>query len=865
MAGVIKVLLSMRHRQLPPHIHLKELNPLITLSDEQRIRIPTSLTPWVPDSSSRDMLIAGVSTFGFSGTNAHIVFQSWGHGSTSDRNVDATPTKSSFVILPLSAQNEESLLQLGVKYDLLLAEAPEENLNLASLCYTAAVGRTHFKASRTAVVGDSVESLRASLALLRPASQAHTSSRVGAETPRVVFCFSGQGSEYRGMGKELWAHGATFRESLIECDALWQDILRNHESGQERKAGGQTPSLLSVIFPEEGERTTPSPSARLEATCNAQPALLAFEYALVQQWRAWEVTPAMVLGHSLGEITAAVVAGVLSLREGLALAGSRGWWMEKTRVEGGAMAAVFESHEEVKEMVRHVMSVEGEGVVCIAAVNGPTSVVVSGSTERVHQVLREAEARGKNFRQLDMRCAFHSPLLDPAMGPWRKEVAAILQENAAVQHETAQPILISNTVAGAITREQARDPEHWIGHALGPVLLWPSVVNLIKQGSAELTRKTVFLEIGPASMLVSLITRGLSSVLMSSSAVSAVPSMVKDKDSWRSVLDALGRVYTAGVNVDWPSVFDDIQTQPGIEPLRIVPVPTYPFRRIQCWMGPYGSPRLGIVAKGDAAIRSWIPPDKPDHRYFAWSPTNGDAEALSQHLFRGYAVLPAAAMLSLVHSFSRGNNIGVKELSIFSRVTLPLTSEWDVQMVEDKSNSTFDLYYAADSSKGLYHKFATSRNNSTTIPREPGIPLLHLKEKCTRELSPAALYAKLFEGGLEYGTLFKGVTGLWTNASGALLLAALKVPRYSQDGLSSFLPAVWVIDAMLHAAGGFGLIEERRKSFLPVSFEDAVFRWPVDLREDETLWCTHLLHQSSDEKSLITEVKMRGHLFKHRN
>ena len=389
IAGLLKVVVALENKQIPPHLHLQKKNPYIEW-DSLPITIPTALTPWQPIHGKR---IAGVSSFGFSGTNAHVIVEEPPATATA-----AAATDRPIHLLALSAKTGGALKRLAKDYaDYLAAHA---GAPLPDVCFTANVGRSHFP-YRAAILGETRDQFESALRGLTQGDQPPNlvmGEALDLKPPAVAFLFTGQGSQYVGMGRTLYETSPTFKRALDRCD----EILRPH---LER-------SLLSVLYPEKPA------SSPLDQTCYTQPALFAIEYALAELWRSWGVRPSFVMGHSVGEYVAACVAGVFSLEDGLKLIAERGRLMQSLPSRG-KMAAVFASRERV------AAAMASSTQVSFAAINGPGSVVISGDATEVQQVLSRLAKDDIMSKELVVSHAFHSSLIEPILGEFEKRAAGI--------------------------------------------------------------------------------------------------------------------------------------------------------------------------------------------------------------------------------------------------------------------------------------------------------------------------------------------------------------------------------------------------------------------------------------------------------
>src|ERR1051325_5610524 len=378
VAGLIKTVLMLQHGEIAPHLNFKEPSPHIAWQ-ELPVRVATARTSWAGIDGRR---IAGISSFGLSGTNAHVIVEEAPLAASSKAEVER-----GVEVLALSAKTEGALQEMSAR----LAQyvRGHEAVGLSDLCYSANSGRSHF-AQRVAFVSRTREQLLEQL----ESAEGVVRGRVGQRAPKVAFLFSGQGSQYVGMGQQLLKTGGVYREVLLECEELLRPYLEQ--------------PLLRVLSGEAGAEL-------LLQTKYTQPALFAVEYALARQWQSWGVEPALLLGHSIGEYVAACVAGAFTLADGLKLVAARGRLMQE-RCERGAMLAVNASEARVRAELTGL-----EEEVWIAALNGPEQVVLSGLREVMERVQPRLEARGLRVKRLAVEQGFHSGLMEPML----EEFAAV--------------------------------------------------------------------------------------------------------------------------------------------------------------------------------------------------------------------------------------------------------------------------------------------------------------------------------------------------------------------------------------------------------------------------------------------------------
>jgi len=539
IVGLIKVILAMQHEAIPAHLHLQQPNPHIAW-DQIPVQVTTALTPWPKGDNPR---LAGVSSFGLSGINAHLIVEESPHDFRLpiadlrlDDSTDANNLKSkiqnpkSLHLLTLSAKSDAALAALKERYIDHFAAHPQ--LDLADVCFTANTGRDHFT-HRLAVVA-------ASLADAGTALQNATSSVVAAD-PKVAFLFTGQGAQYAHMGRELYNTQPIFRQTIDRCDELLQPYLGR--------------SLLTILYPG------PTDDADLiNQTVYTQPALFAIEYALAKLWEAWGIQPALVMGHSVGEYVAACVAGVFTLEDGLKLIAARSRLMGALP-QSGSMVAIMAPVMEVADALAPAAA-----TVSIAAVNGPQNVVISGETQAVQQVAAQFAARGIKTTPLTVSHAFHSPLMEPML-------AQFAQVASEITYTPPRIHLVSN-LTGTVVREEVATSDYWCHHVRQPVLFASGMETLAQRGV------TAFVEIGPKPILLGMgrqcLEHGEQSTIAGAlrarqSTIAWLPSLRPEQD-WRQLLSTVGALHTHGVAVEWDAFH-------GAGLRCRVPLPTYPFQR----------------------------------------------------------------------------------------------------------------------------------------------------------------------------------------------------------------------------------------------------------------------------------------------
>ncbi len=434
IAGLIKTVLSLQHQQIPPHLHIETPNPIIPW-DRLPVDVVTRLSPFPQVDDKR---LAGVSSFGISGTNAHVIVE---EAPVVEKPAAAAPERP-LQVLALSAKTQPALSDLARRYEAFLAV--DDPADIADICTTAHQGRTHFE-HRLRVIAGSKAELRDQLSAVQ-AGQESAGVRQGQMTakPRLAFLFTGQGSQYVDMGHQLYDTHPGFRDTLEHC----HELLRPHLDQP----------LLDVLYPANTDT-----AALLSQTAYTQPALFALEYALAKLWQSWGITPDVVMGHSVGEYVAACVAGVFSLEAGLSLIAARGRLMQALPATG-AMAAVLADEARVREALEPVRE-----RVDIAALNGPEQVVISGEREAVAALVEQFEAQGIRSQPLLVQQGARHLLLLGRRVPSpeaQAELDALRQMGADIQ-VVPTDVAVASQVADALARIDAAHPLRGIIHAAG--------------------------------------------------------------------------------------------------------------------------------------------------------------------------------------------------------------------------------------------------------------------------------------------------------------------------------------------------------------------------------------------------------------
>lgn len=523
VAGLMKIVLCMMHNEIPSNLHFEKLNPNVSVHNSS-ILIPEKNTHWQSKNGPR---VAGLSSFGFSGTNVHVVMKE-----APSRELETVENDPPVQLMTLSGKDETSVKNLAGQYGEYLKEQPKASL--ADFCHTARACRAHFQVRR-AFVTESIEQTSGYLKQLANGSpdEAFLSGEFsGTEQPEIAFLFTGQGSQYTGMGRELYENQPIFRKVLHDCDDVLRDYLEK--------------PLLSVIYPEKEN------DAYLHETAYTQPALFAVEYAISELWRSWGIEPAMVLGHSIGEYVAACVAGVFDLEDGLRLIAERGRLIQALP-KNGKMAVIFTESSKLETFIARY-----QHDVSIAVINGPENTVISGKSEPVDAILEELDGQGIAWHQLTVSHAFHSPLMTPMLDEFEQFASTIEFKDPSIE-------LISN-VTGTVATAEVKTAKYWRDHVRNAVRFAGGMEALDNLGCK------IFLEIGPNPILI-----GMGRQCLRKKNHLWLTSLKKDQGDWHTILGSLGEMYVRGFQINWKGLDRDF-------PRRHLHIPGYPFQRESYWL-----------------------------------------------------------------------------------------------------------------------------------------------------------------------------------------------------------------------------------------------------------------------------------------
>nr|WP_229397820.1 type I polyketide synthase [Micromonospora okii] len=759
VAGVIKMVMAMRHGVVPPTLHVDAPTPEVDWA-AGAVELVTEARPWPAVDRPRR---SAVSSFGVSGTNAHVVVEQAPAPQPAPADA-APPVRRPVVPVAVSARDAAALAAQAGRWAAWLDAEPDARP--VDVAFSSVTARSALD-SRAVVVAADRDDLLAGLRALAAGSPsgAVVAGQATARGPLAVL-FSGQGAQRAGMGRELYAEFPVFASALDEVCAQLDPLLPR--------------PLKSVLFADE--------AGLIDQTVFTQAGLFAVEVALFRLVESFGIVPDFVGGHSIGEVTAAHVAGVLSLADACALVAARGRLMQALPA-GGGMLAVAASEADV------LASIEGLDRVGIAAVNGPTSVVVSGAVDVLDEVERVWRERGARTRRLTVSHAFHSPLMEPMLDEFRTVLAGLTFE---------APLLpvVSNVTGALADADELRTPGYWVRHVREAVRFADGVAALRAAGAG------VYLEIGPAAVLTAM----TADVLPDGGDTLAVAAQRKDRSEAHALLAALAELHVNGVPVTWAQWFDGTGA-------RQVDLPTYAFQHQRYWpeagagwtgdvtavgLRPARHPLLG-AAVGVAHAEGFLFTGRLARRTHPW---------ISDHVVFDTVLLPGTGFVEL--ALQAGAHVGadhVRELTLESPLILPETGGVDIQLwigpADETGCRSVSLHSAPDDdapAEGVGERTWT-RNASGVLATGPATPagppgwadLAAWPPPGATEVGTDDLYGNLAAQGYDYGPSFIALRTAWRRGDDLFAELALPETPAAEAGGYGLHPAL--LDAALHTLG----------------------------------------------------------------
>ncbi|WP_455754613.1 SDR family NAD(P)-dependent oxidoreductase [Streptomyces roseolus] len=742
VGGVIKMVEAMRHGVLPRTLHIDEPTPHVDW-ESGAVELLAEETPWPEADRPRR---AGVSSFGFGGTNAHVIIEQpsapvVAEDETAEQPTPAAPAVDLPVVpWPISGKTPEALTAQA--RNLLTAlEAPGAGLRPVDVGFSLAAGRAVLD-HRAVVVGDDRETLLSGLRALAEGGTAASVAVGAGRSGKTAFLFTGQGAQRAGMGLELADAFPEFAEAFDEVVGVLDGLLKV--------------SLREVIASGEN----------LDRTGMTQPALFAVEVALYRLVESWGVRPDFVAGHSIGELAAAHVAGVLSLEDAARLVVARASLMDALP-SGGAMVAVQATEAEVLPLL--------EGRVAVAAVNGPTSVVISGDEDAVLAVAEKLREQGRKTKRLTVSHAFHSPHMDGMLDAFRKEAAKLTYAEPAI------PVV--STLTGRLAEgDDLRTPEYWADQVRGAVRFADAV------GTLETAGVGVFLELGPDGVLSAMAAESVQEGTV-------VAGLRRDRSEPETLVAALGQLHAAGVTVDWDAYF-----APAL-PSRVT-LPTYAFQTQRYWLE--SGPAAPVDSSGHPLLGAAVTVAGSDDTLFTSRISRHTHPWLSDHRVLDTDLFPGTGFVEL--ATAAGERLGagrVEDLTLAAPLVLPASGGVQIQVLvggaDASGRRSVGVYSRPDGDDAAAGRPWAAHATGTLAPAGTETPegLAAWPPVGAQEAELDGVYARLSELGYGYGPVFQGLRRVWKAEGELFAEVALGEEQRADAARFGLHPAL--LDAALHS------------------------------------------------------------------
>ena len=796
IAGLIKVVLSLQHEQIPPHLHLKQLNPYINWADFP-LTIPTEGKTWANGTRQR---LAGVSSFGFSGTNAHVVVEEGvsllnpplERGEVKPPSVPPNQgggkNPESYHLFTLSAKSKSALRELTQIYHQFLQQQPDSCFG--DICLSVKVRRSHFKHRLAILVQNKAELSDKLHNFENIADKAHVylGNPENASPTKIAFLFTGQGSQYLDMGRELYETQPVFRQHCDRCFAILESYL-------------DLP-LKNIIYPQSGSRfkdsqdeqdyfNFPIPNSQiLDQTIYTQPALFVIEYALAQLWMSWGVKPDVVIGHSIGEYVAATIAGVFNLEDGLKLVANRGRLMQELPPHG-VMVAISADAEKVGKIIAPLQT-----KVAIATINSSENTVISGEKEAIAEAINKLEASNFKTKKLNVSHAFHSPLMEPILADFE----GVAKE---INYHKPQIKFISN-LTGNLAQTDITTPQYWCNHIVQPVKFAEGIATLANLG------KYTWIEVGAKPTLLGIIRTN-----PQYSQILALPSLRPNQENWESMLSSLAQLYVWGYKINWQGFEKGYQNHQ-------VSLPTYPFQRQRYWFSP-AKPKISASGQSREHFLLGNQLRLATSETIIWENylNQRTPNYLEAHQVLEKVIFPSSGYVEMALTagkiVTKSEEVYLQNIIIQQALVL-LDSEVTVQLVLTKIGEqeykfeilslNFDLNWITHAQGNLS---TGNQLNYTTTNLE------QYRQEISQRINLNTYYQSLSERGLEYGLDFRVIAQLYSHDNRAL--GQIKLPDNLINEANHYIIHPVLLDACLQIAGA--TINEKNNSvtYLPIAID----------------------------------------------
>ncbi len=798
-AGLIKAALCLKNRQIPPNLHFENPNPKIPF-DELPVRVPTALESW-PETTGP--ALAGVNSFGFGGTNAHVIIEE--APKPAAREDDAAEDRNP-VLFPLSARSPQALKEMACRFRDFAASAEDRGASFADMYYSAAFRRSHHEHRLGVAAGSSGElaTLLGAYVNDEPRAAVASGHASAGVRPKLAFVCTGMGPQWWAMGRRLFADEPVFRESILRCD----EVFRKEADW----------SLLMEMMADESQ-------SRMAETQVAQTANFAIQMALAALWKSWGIEPDAIVGHSVGEVSAAYLSGALSLEDAIRVSFHRSR-LQQTTAGRGAMMAVGLAADEVREL----LGLYG-GRISVAAVNGPAATTVSGDPGAIQALGAKLTAAQVFNRPLRVDVAYHSAQMDPLE-------AELLDTLRTLSPRTAT-IPLYSTVTGDRVDGREFDTGYWWRNVREPVEFRKAMESLVRDGF------DCFLEIGPHPVLASSI---VDCVTATGGKAANYCSLRRGEDERTTMLSALGSLYSIGMPVRWEAF--------QCKSARFVRLPQYPWQRERYWSESEESlaDRLGATPHPLLGYR--LAAARP-----VWETEIGahTLSYLSDHAVKGATVFPGAAYAEMALAAGRevfgSGDFAVERIQFERALFLPDGERPKVQTSVDAEGASFEIH--SRTGAGGWARNAAGQLAQRSAQARTAIDQSEIAQRCAPPLDAEACYSRFAEQGFHYGPAFRKISRIAIGEGEALawlddLSMAGDEYQIHPTVLDACFQVLVATDPLRSAGGG------QARTYLPVGVD----KIEVTTRPEGSMWAwARLEHRDeSGAKGSIWLCDAAGHV-----
>lgn len=786
VAGLIKLALCLKNNAIPPLANLTVANPKIPFA-QLGLRLPLALEPMPPGPGTA---CVSINSFGYGGTNAHAVLEQYVPDPLAEKTSQAIPS-TALHLLPLSARSKPALIALAKRYDAMLSDGSSEVIALHDLCYSAALRRGH-QDQRLALVADTRENMVLQL-------RSFVENGVGAgmvagaaahKQQKPVFVLTGMGPQWWSMGRELLATEPVFQRTAEACDVIFKRL-----------------SGWSILAEMQADETT----SRIAETQIAQPANFFIQVGLAALWRSWGVEPAAVVGHSVGEVSAAYIAGVLSLEDALRVSYHRSRIQKKAAGIGTMLAVGLSAAETEIYLAQH------PGKLSLAAANGPTTVTLAGDTEILQQVAGQLQERKIFNRFLNVEVAYHSHTMEP--------LKAELLEALNGLKVQAPAIPLYSTVTGDLAEDQAYDAAYWCRNIREPVYFEKAMAALMRDGHR------LFLEIGPHPVLSSSISECLSAQGVQGTLLA---SLRRGQPERVTLFNALAGLYCAGGAIDWSTYYAAGGTYTKL--------PAYPWQREEHW----SEGKIAYQDRLEQAAHALLG-RRVDGPQLIWESTlnRNLLPYLPHHCVEDLVILPGAAYVELglaIHREIFGKSqYCLENLEFHKALIIGADRQPRLHVTYDDKRRQYAVF-SREREGAAWSEHARGELSQIPLAQPALRPLKKIRARCSTLVKHADHYADMRARGLQYGPYFQGVHEIRLRPDGMEMLAKIQPHAALEQGAHHNLLHPSLLDACFQCLLSGLAVRNDQNVYVPVHIRQVrLYATPT-----AGFWCHAQLHQHQD-------------------